>query len=129
MDLNMVRAGVVDHPCDWPHGGFAELVSERKRYRCVNEAALGELLETKSQEGLRQLRHQWVGETLAQGAGQRDIRWTQSLAVGRQTFVDDVQTALIQKGQKRSVLETAGGFILREAESDYAIISPPKSTL
>ena len=25
MDLNMVRAGVVKHPSEWPHGGYGEI--------------------------------------------------------------------------------------------------------
>ena len=29
--LNMVRAGVVDHPSQWPHGGFNEIQAPRRK--------------------------------------------------------------------------------------------------
>ncbi|MGD9066430.1 MAG: transposase, partial [Desulfobacterales bacterium] len=29
IDLNMVRAGVVDHPSQWPHGGYNEIQAPR----------------------------------------------------------------------------------------------------
>jgi len=40
LDMNMVRAGVVDHPRQWRFGGYHELVGERKRYRVIDRARL-----------------------------------------------------------------------------------------
>lgn len=34
IDLNMVRAGVVDRPREWPFGGYAEIRSPCLRYSC-----------------------------------------------------------------------------------------------
>ena len=31
IDLNMVRAGVVDHPSKWPHGGYNEIQAPRRK--------------------------------------------------------------------------------------------------
>ena len=31
IDMNMVRAGVVDHPQDWVHGGYVEIQSPRRK--------------------------------------------------------------------------------------------------
>ncbi len=36
IDLNMVRAGVVDHPKDWRWCGHDELVGNRRRYRLLD---------------------------------------------------------------------------------------------
>ena len=33
MDLNMVRAGVVNHPSKWEHGGYREIQEPRDRYK------------------------------------------------------------------------------------------------
>ena len=44
IDLNMVRAGVVEHPVDWPHAGFAEMKQRRERYRILDQDALNSLL-------------------------------------------------------------------------------------
>ena len=38
IDLNMVRAGVVGHPCDWPHGGYREIQSPPERYSLIDLA-------------------------------------------------------------------------------------------
>src|SRR4030066_1954060 len=36
IDLNMVRAGVVTHPFEWPFGGYNEILSPRRRYGLIN---------------------------------------------------------------------------------------------
>lgn len=35
IDLNMVRAGVIRHPNEWPWCGYRELTGKRKRYRLL----------------------------------------------------------------------------------------------
>lgn len=38
IDLNMVRAGVVKHPCDWPFCGYQEIhrPTQRKKSKLIN---------------------------------------------------------------------------------------------
>jgi hypothetical protein len=43
MDLNMVRAGVVNHPENWAHGGYQEIQNTPKRYRIINTGVFGEI--------------------------------------------------------------------------------------
>lgn len=52
IDLNMVRAGGVNHPRDWPESGYSELVSQRQRYRVTDIPALMELLEINDNDQL-----------------------------------------------------------------------------
>ena len=40
IDLNMVRAGVVKHPAQWPHSGYLEIQQPPERYRVVDLLAL-----------------------------------------------------------------------------------------
>ncbi len=40
IDLNMVRAGVVNHPGDWIHGGYQEIQNTPDRYRTIDTCAL-----------------------------------------------------------------------------------------
>ena len=40
VDMNMVRAGIVEHPRDWRWCGYDELVGIRKRYRLIDIAGL-----------------------------------------------------------------------------------------
>ncbi|HPQ60405.1 MAG TPA: transposase, partial [Syntrophales bacterium] len=44
IDLNMVRAGVVNHPGKWRHCGYHELMNPPKRYRIIARERLRELL-------------------------------------------------------------------------------------
>jgi REP element-mobilizing transposase RayT len=44
MDLNMVRAGVVKHPSEWPYGGYREIPDAPRRYRLIDRDALMQLL-------------------------------------------------------------------------------------
>jgi putative transposase len=37
IDLNMVRAGVVKHPKNWPFGGYRYILEPPKRYRLTNK--------------------------------------------------------------------------------------------
>jgi putative transposase len=40
VDLNMVRAGVVSHPSEWPFCGYNEIQSPRQRYSLINDESL-----------------------------------------------------------------------------------------
>ena len=44
IDLNMVRAGVVQHPGDWPHSGYREIQTPPERYRLIDMERLALLL-------------------------------------------------------------------------------------
>ena len=47
LDLNMVRAGEVSHPEDWPHSGYGEIVYPPIRYTLIDRKllALGARIE------------------------------------------------------------------------------------
>ena len=44
VDLNMVRAGVVKHPVEWPSNGYNEIMEPRKRYGLIDFGGLRALL-------------------------------------------------------------------------------------
>lgn len=121
VDLNMVRAGVVAHPAQWPEGGYAEMISGRRRYTVTDHKATAALLGLGDLEELKAVRESWVQASLAAGAVRNEC-WTQSLAVGDQAFVEAVKTALGGKARWRSVEEGQGGFVLREDEEVYGPI-------
>src|SRR4051812_3879108 len=43
IDLNMVRARVVAHPCDWRHSGYREIQNPPKRYGIIDLRELSSL--------------------------------------------------------------------------------------
>lgn len=82
MDLNMVRAGVVKHPSEWPHGGYNEIQSPPQRYAIIDREALKELFAFRSGADLAAAHRDWIEEALSNGALRREGKWTESIAVG-----------------------------------------------
>ena len=48
VDLNMIRAGVVSHPSEWPFCGYNEIQNPRQRHSIIDHESLMDLLETQS---------------------------------------------------------------------------------
>jgi putative transposase len=126
IDLNMVRAGVVSHPEDWPDSGYSELISKRQRYRTLDAPALMELLGIDEFEQLVTQWKEWIDQALAAGMGEdeKDPRWTGGLAVGSYEFLESVQLGLGYGAMKRSIVECDGSCVLREEETSYNTILP-----
>jgi len=94
IDLNMVRAGVVNHPSVWQHGGYREIRQPPKRYRLIDINALMELVGVNDLPTLQQRHLQWVIDELTLNKLSRDTAWTENLAVGSAPFVDEVYESL-----------------------------------
>jgi len=124
LDLNMVRAGVVSHPGEWPESGYSELLSRRQRYAALDIPALSKLLEIEDLEQLIMQRKVWIEQALEAGLGedQKDSRWTGGIAVGSYEFVENVQCGLGNSVKGRSIVEFGGSCVLREEESGYDAI-------
>ena len=86
IDLNMVRAGVVDHPSKWSVCGFNEIHSSRARYRTIDMEALCELTSSFSADEFRLKHRGWVEQELACGVSLRQAEWTEATAVGPDDF-------------------------------------------
>jgi putative transposase len=48
IDLNMVRAGIVDHPSQWPFCGYNEIQEPRRKNVLINYEKLRELAGAES---------------------------------------------------------------------------------
>lgn len=118
IDLNMVRAGAVEHPSAWSECGYAEMLSGRRRYTVTDCESLKGLMSIDSLEALKAARESWLQTELAAGAGRED-RWTQGLAVGELRFVEEVKSGLGGRARWRTTEEDRGGFVLREDEEAY----------
>lgn len=117
IDLNMVRAGVVSHPAEWRHSGYAELISSRRRNHVVARDRLMQLLNASAVEDLVELRDAWL-ELMEL---ERDPKWTESLAVGSEAFVDDFLDRLPpgQRGPEVVADRVSGSFVVRESSAGY----------
>jgi hypothetical protein len=64
IDLNRVRAGVVDHPVNWKHSGYQEIQTPLSRYSIIDRVKLRELLEIGSDQMLIDTHRGWVEDAL-----------------------------------------------------------------
>jgi putative transposase len=64
IDLNMLRAGVVDHPANWKHSGYQEIQTPPSRYSIINRVKLWELLEIGSEQVLIDTHRGWGEDAL-----------------------------------------------------------------
>jgi len=120
IDLNMVRAGVVRHPKDWPHSGYHEIQQPRSRYRILDEASLLALTNSQSANALSQQHQDWVNDEIRRDqARYRDARWTQGLAVGQREFVEQVKSDLGINAKTRQCVDLDDGYVLKELPALY----------
>jgi len=119
IDLNMVRAGVVTHPSEWPFSGYNEIQNPRQRYSLIDHGGLRDLLNIKSMEGLKESYREWVEESLGRQGGKRESRWTESIAVGSKAFVEKTKAELGIRANGREVRGTDGIYELRDDEVSY----------
>jgi putative transposase len=119
IDLNMVRAGVVDHPGEWPFCGYSEIMSSRQRYRLVDRPKLMDTFQFGDEAVLRTEYNEWIREALTMKAIGREGKWTESVAVGGKEFIDLIKNKLGVRGGSREVEEEGGDFVLREERHSY----------
>jgi putative transposase len=119
IDLNMVRAGAVCHPCEWMYGGYNEIQNPKQRYSLVNRQKLTEVLGIKNSDQLSEYHRNWVEEVLKNGSNQRESKWTESIAVGDKEFIGETKAKLGAKAIGRRELESDEGYELREPQNPY----------
>ncbi len=112
IDLNMVRAGVVNHPQQWDYGGYSAFYSPPRRYRLVDIKAVLALTGMRSLEEFQQNHQALIRKALYQPF-QRQERWTKALALGSRSFVESFAQQA-RPSPKRRMLVTEEGFEIRE---------------
>ena len=130
IDLNMVRAGVVNHPCEWKYSGYNEIQNPRQRYSLINRQKLAALLGLPHVDQLPAYHCSRVEVVLQKGLNQRDAKWTESIAVGDEGFVMGTKAKLGIKAIGRRIIENSAGYELREGQNSYnRLFAPEKRTL
>ncbi len=126
IDLNMVRAGVVKHPDDWPESGYQEVQSPPARYAVIDRATTLNLCGFQNFDQFRDARREWVEGLLQSGQQIRTAHWTESLAIGSSDFVEAIKVKLGVRGVNREVIKTDRASIIKEPSVCYTAIFDSK---
>lgn len=124
IDINMVRAGIVGHPREWPYCGYDELMRPhvRRTGQLVDTGLLMELVGAKDIRALQTMRSEWIELAIRKGRLQREPIWTESVAVGSEEYLRQIQAEL---GGKMKMAEIAPGgevnaqSVLRRTRGTY----------
>ena len=119
IDLNMVRAGVVDHPKEWHANGYNEIMQPKNRYCIIDYQSLRRFLKIDNEEDLRQMYKGWVDTALAESKSKWSGKWTESIAVGERDFVEKVKDRLGYRVRGRKVHCNEGTYQLKEPVVHY----------
>jgi putative transposase len=114
IDLNMVRAGVVDHPQRWPFCGYNEIQDPPRRYRIIDLDSLVRLMGCTDLQDFQATHKRWVEQTLQPDKPQRQKHWTESIAVGSKSFIEEVKNSLGFRAKGRSITSRTDHYELRE---------------
>jgi putative transposase len=119
VDLNMVRAGVVEHPGQWKWSGYHEIQKPKTRYRLIDHDKLRGLLNADTNEALAQTHRGWV-ESQLKTRPMRQAHFGRSLAVGSEAFIRSVKQALGIRATGRRFFKTpSAGYQLKESIGAY----------
>ncbi|CAB1080068.1 Transposase and inactivated derivatives, partial [Olavius algarvensis Delta 1 endosymbiont] len=123
IDLNMVRAGVVKHPEDWPFGGYRHILTPPKRYRLTDNKKIMELINIMEIDRFRKTYRDWVDSAIMRRDLKRQPEWTSSIAGGNKVYVKQVRNQMGYKAIGRKVDENGDSFVLREPQTSYQSMS------
>jgi REP-associated tyrosine transposase len=121
IDLNMVRAGVVNHPGQWKESGYSVIQNPPKRYGIIDLQSLSELSGFANVRDFQRAHREWVEQGLENGLAVRDEHWSEALAVGSLAFVESVKNQLGGKAAHRDVIEKNGSYALHESPEAYGL--------
>jgi putative transposase len=120
IDLNMVRAGVVSHPKEWPHCGYNEIQKPRQRYTLIDYPKLVSLLQKRDLEDLQTSCREMVEAKLSEGFQFRDSKWSKSIAVGNKAFIEATVKKLGFRATGRKIIGwESKSYELREPAVAY----------
>jgi len=133
VDMNMVRAGVVEHPQKWRWCGYDELTGQRKRYRIIDVDRLLQSLDLPDAASLQRLHVEGISSQIERRDLSRQDYWTEAVAIGSKAFVAQAEE---EHTHRRQFLEYSvsqegqpSAWAIKEEPSSYSVDSGRKSAL
>ncbi len=119
IDLNMVRAGIIDHPSQWHWCGYNEIQNPRRKNVLIDYEKLGALTGFNTFDAFQVAHKSWIDASLAIHGNRRERRWSESIAVGSNTFTTDILSQLGSRAKGRKIIEKGQSFQVREETKSY----------
>ncbi len=123
IDMNMVRAGAVDHFSQWGESGFNEIQQPPKRYGLINRKTLMDLLGFSNIGDFKASRGAWILEALVASRDDWDTGagFSKSIAVGSESFVNTVAKKLgcSSKDREKRIKYQSEAYLLRSPSGVY----------
>jgi putative transposase len=119
ISMNMVRAGVVNHPVKWEESGYFEIENPKERYSLLDYVPLLKILNLQSIKQLQKLQQDFIKNALESNLLKREGIWTETIAVGDKDFVNKVRQELNFRAFSRKITQTEEGYVLSENEFPY----------
>ena len=120
IDLKMMRAGVVAHPLEWIFSGYCEIQEPRRKCALIAYERLQELTGFGSYDEFTTAHRNWVEAFLEDGNCGREGKWTQSIAIGSEGFVEKTRQQLGIRARGRKVVEAGPAYQLPEPQVSYS---------
>ncbi len=114
-----IRFGVVRHPAEWPFWGYHGVQKPKERYALIDYKGLKETFGFRQMDEFSKSYRGWVDEALKKVKYHREQKWTESIAVGSESFVKMTKELLGADGRGRKVIEREDVFELREDATPY----------
>ncbi len=116
IDMNMVRAGVVAHPSEWPHCGYHEIQCPPQRYALINRDKLTELCGLQGESQLKMQHQEWIEKAIQDDTLEYQEKWSHAVAVGSVEYVGRLKEMLCIESPGRRVRRAGDEYILCEPE-------------
>jgi len=130
IDLNMVRAGVVQHPSQWLFGGYTEIQNPPVRKRIIDIERLMKLCGADETEEFQKAHCDWVESKINNNDLSREAKWSESVAVGDLVYVEYVQEQLKLVARGRESIPIGDAYQLKERVAAYNThLTPQKPQL
>lgn len=119
IDLNMVRAGVVEHPGLWPESGYVESVCPPARKSRLDYDAIAKIFDVRRFADVMAMRDALIAERIACGGVRREPAWTESVAVGDEDYLRQTKKELGEAGRYRQISGVHDKQCLKDGIADY----------
>ena len=77
------------------------------------------LLQVENLADLKQAHRKWIEEALKKSKVIRETKWTQSIAVGDRSFLEQIKDRLGIRAKGRKIHGSEDEYQLREYQTDY----------